>query len=52
MLKNGLEAKSQNVNDLGKEEFAKYKEEMVFFIDRLEAHPTMTEIRASQPKAQ
>lgn len=41
LLKSGLESKSQNINDLGKEEFSKYRDEMVFFIDRLEAHPTM-----------
>ena len=47
MLKSGLESKSQNINDLGKEEFSKYRDEMVFFIDRLEAHPTMTQIRTN-----
>ena len=45
LVKEGLEKKSENVNDLGKEEFDMYKQEMVFFIDRLGVHPTMKELR-------
>jgi len=46
ILQTGLAEKSKNVNDLGKEEFEMYHEEMVFFIDRINSHPTMAELRA------
>lgn len=45
LIRQGLEAKSQNVSDLGKEEFEMYRDEMIFFIDRIESHPSMKDLK-------
>ena len=49
ILQKGLDAKSVNVNDLGKEEFEMYSQEVMFFIERIGTHPTMVKMQANAP---
>ena len=46
-LAKGLEEKSRNVNEPGREEFDMYTQEIEFFIERLSGHPTLTKIVAA-----
>ena len=50
ILRKGLDTKSQNVSDQGREEFEMYCTEINFFIERLSKHPTLVKMQAGQPK--
>lgn len=47
-LRIGLEEKSRNVSEHGREEFDMYTQEIAFFLERLSNHPSLSKALAEQ----